>query len=110
MGYDVWLEIKDAESGQSVQVGRLDENHTSNTGGMIADAGGKPFREWDGLRAQQVAALCVLIIRELDLMPDYYRRHEPSNKWGTLESTREFLAKIRDECVLAPTTIFRVSA
>lgn len=111
MSYDVHLEYLDAESSQAVQVGRLNANHTSNTGAMIAEAcGGKWLRDWSGLRALEVAALCVLVIRELDAMPDYYRRHEPGNGWGTVKSTRAFLAEIRDECVLAPSATFRVSA
>lgn len=111
MSYDVHLEFLDPESNQAISVGSLDANHTSNTGGMISEAcGGKPFREWDGLKAQEVAALCVRAIRELDSLPDYYGRHEPKNGWGSLGTTVKFLAEIRDQCVLAPTATFRVSA
>lgn len=109
MSYDVSLYTVDAESGQVVAVDSLEASHTSNTGGMIEEAAGKPFRDWDGLRGSEVAALCVRAIRELDFMPDYYRRHEPDNGWGTLESTRKFLSTIRDECTLAPTALLRVS-
>lgn len=111
MSYDVWLVVKDPESDQELTVGHDSGiNHTSNTGAMIAEACGRGVADWNGLRASVVAALCVRAIRELDQMPAYYRRHEPENKWGTLESTREFLSTIRDECVLAPAATVRVSA
>lgn len=108
MSYDVSLYTIDAESGQQVVVGTLDANHTYNTSGMIKEAVGSTPSDWNGKRASEVAALCVRAIRELEQMPDLYRRHEPDNGWGTLESTRKFLATIRDECVLAPTAFVRV--
>jgi hypothetical protein len=110
VSYDVHLEILDAESGQPVRVGNLDANHTYNTAKMIKEASGsdKFMSDWDGMRASEVAALCVRAIRALDDLPTYYRSMEPDNKWGSLETTRRFLATIRDECVLAPTATFRV--
>lgn len=38
-----------------------------------------------------------------------YRRYEPSNKWGTVETTIEFLERILTYCKEYPTAVIEVS-
>lgn len=38
-----------------------------------------------------------------------YRRFEPSNGWGTVETTYDFLIKIADNCDKYPTAVLEVS-
>jgi hypothetical protein len=113
MSYDVWLEA-DLGSGP-IGVGSLDANHTCNTGNMIAVASGAAeYTEgttpsgWNGKRAAEVAKICWEAIRELRAKPDDYRKYEPENKWGTVETAIEFLEIVLTGCLRAPQATVRV--
>jgi hypothetical protein len=106
VSYDVWLEV-DLGGPEPVRLDTLDANHTSNTGGMIEEAAGKPIREWDKMPAGEVAELALRAACDLRRRPAYYDAMAPTNGWGTRESTIAFLDTIEAACRAAPKATFR---
>lgn len=100
MSYDIWLEA-DLGGEDSVRVGNLDWNYTSNCAPMWRTA--MPESEglagMDGMEAGSAAAILARGIERMESTPEVYAAMNPSNGWGSYEgqlgALRELLAAFR---------------
>jgi hypothetical protein len=83
-------------------------NHTSNTSRMWAEAG-CDLAEFDGKTGRELGASLREAIATIEEQPGKYRSLEPSNGWGTYESTLRFLRRILCACADYPDATVRVS-
>ena len=93
MSYDVSIHYKDSDHCLWWR------NHTSNTSGMWRLAGCN-LADYHGWTTDDILPLVSGAINEMQRMPDTYRQLEPTNGWGTFESTVEFLQDIESACKL----------
>lgn len=105
MSYDVDLEI---DTGGPEPAWVWSRNHTSNTSRMWATAG-CDLAEFDGKPASELAPVLGSAISVMEADPDRFRQMEPANRWGTYETTMEFLVAIYNACGEHPLTTVRVS-
>lgn len=110
MSYDVSFKAKLEGVDQWVYVGADWINHTSNTAAMIKEVCGSYPSEWDGKKCADMYPVLVQGIETLRQNPQRFRQFEPDNKWGTVETTIEFLMKIADNCRDYPTAVIEVSS
>lgn len=110
MSYDVSFKAKLEGVDQWVYVGADWINFTSNTAAMIKEACGSYPSEWDGKKCADMYPVLAQGIETLRQSPQRFRQFEPDNKWGTVESTIEFLIKIADNCRDYPTAVIEVSS
>lgn len=82
-------------------------NHTSNTAQMWRDAG-CDLAEFDGKLAFELADSLQQAISKIEASPDDYRKYEPSNGWGDLDTTLAFLRGIYEACTVHPRAVVRV--
>ena len=108
MSYDISFKAKLEGVDQWVYVGDNWINHTSNTAAMIKEVCGSYPSEWNGKRCSDMYSILMQGTSLLNLQPSKYRQFEPDNKWGTVESTIEFLMNIADNCDKYPTAIIEV--
>ena len=109
MSYDVSFKAKLEGTDQWVPVGADWINHTSNTAAMIKEVCGSYPSAWDGRTCKDLLPILRSGIELLQRDPDHYRSYEPDNRWGTVESTLEFLRAIADNCRIYPTAVIEVS-
>lgn len=109
MSYDVSFRAKLEGVDQWVPVGEDYINHTSNTAAMIKEVCGSYPSEWNGKRCSELLPALTAAVKELQFNAERYRQFEPSNKWGSVESTLKFLDRIRVCCEAFPTAIIDVS-
>jgi hypothetical protein len=83
-------------------------NHTSNTSGMW-DGAGAQLRDWHGKRAGDVMDALGNAIADIEGRKEHYKTMEPSNGWGSVESTLEFLRAILGACRVDPDATMRIS-
>ena len=106
MSYDVWMEANlGGPSPYTIDPGI---NHTSNTSGMWREAG-CDLGEMHGSLGEECIPPLEKAIAALTANPNHYRRHEPDNKWGTVETTIDFLSKILAMCKRTPLATLVVS-
>ena len=79
----------------------FDANHTRNTSGIWQEVG-VDLREFRNKPATELAAALVPAIVRIKRDPDAFRRFEPGNGWGTVESTLEFLEEVCAACCEYP--------
>lgn len=103
MSYDVSL-MADT-GGEPVTVWSY--NHTSNTRAMWI-AAGCDIAAFDGCSAAALSTAAYEALTLIALRPDAYRHMEPDNKWGTVESTKDFLRAIAEAGKKYPRTTVRV--
>ena len=108
MGYDISFKAKLDGADQWVYVGDDWINHTSNTAAMIKEVCGSYPSEWDGIGCAELAPVLDAGIKELLQHSQRYRQFEPSNGWGTVESTTDFLIRILNNCKTYPTAVIEV--
>ena len=108
MSYDVSFKAKLEGADQWIYVGEDWINHTSNTGAMIKEVCGSYPSDWDGKKCSEIGPVIRNGANKLLANSQRYRRFEPENKWGTVESTIHFLYKIADNCDEYPTAILEV--
>ncbi len=108
MSYDVSFKAKLEGADQWVYVGADWINHTSNTATMIKEVCGSYPSEWNGKKCVDMYPVLMQGISLLNLHPQRYRQFEPDNKWGSVESTMDFLQKIADTCDKYPTAVLEV--
>lgn len=104
MSYDVDLMI---DTGGPEMVSVYSRNHTSNTSGMWR-AAGCDIAEFHDKPASEFAAALAPAIEKLKATPEEFRQYEPANRWGTLDSTIEFLSDLLDACEKHPKTTVSV--
>ena len=109
MSYDISFKAKLEGVDQWVYVGDDWINHTSNTAAMIKEVCGSYPSAWNGKRCSDMYPVLMQGASLLNLNREKYRQFEPSNKWGTVETTIDFLMKISDNCDKYPTAIIEVS-
>ncbi len=107
MGYSVRFEAKLEGAEQWVPVGES-INHTSNTGNMIQEVCGLRPPSWDGKKCSELLPFIDKGIKQLRSNRQEYRKFEPSNGWGTVETTIVFLDAIRTVCEEYPSAVVRV--
>lgn len=104
MSYDVYLMAE--TGGEPVEV--WERNHTSNTAAIWRKAG-CDIAAFDGLPASELGIAAASAMLEISEYHEKYLPLEPSNGWGTLLSTVEFLGAISMACAKYPATTVRVS-
>jgi hypothetical protein len=92
----------------SVSIGNIEANHTYNTSGMIKTVCGSAPSEWKGMNGKDLIPVLAKGILALRSDSEKYRELEPENKWGTVESTIEFLEEIERGCRSYPNEIIGV--
>lgn len=108
MSYDVSFKAKLEGADQWVYVGDDWINHTSNTAAMIRAVCGTCPSEWNDRKCADMYPVLMQGVLLLKLHPQRYRHFEPSNGWGTVETTMDFLMKIADNCDKYPTAVLEV--
>lgn len=110
MSYDVSFKMmrKTGGSDRWEYVGDEWINHTSNTAAMIKEVCGSYPSEWSGLICADMYPVLVHGIELLTEHPQRYKQFEPRNGWGNIETTKEFLQKIADNCREYPTATIEV--
>ncbi len=109
MSYSVRFEAKLEGTERWVPVG--DDpfiKHTSNTGNMVQEVCGLRPPLWDGKKCSELLPFIDKGIKLLRSHREEYRKFEPSNGWGTVETTIIFLDAIRCVCEEYPTAVARV--
>lgn len=107
MGYDICFRARLAGTSQMVSVGD-DINHTSNTAEMVHEVCGSYPSDWDMMKCRALFPIVARGASKLARFPEKYRKYEPDNGWGSVESTQRFLSKIADNCSMYPTAIVEV--
>jgi len=99
MSYDVDLMVATGarSDGSANSVSVFSRNHTSNTARMWR-AAGCDIAEFHGKGAIEFGAALEKAIGEISTHPKQYREMEPDNRWGTVESTLEFLNDLLEAC------------
>ena len=108
MSYDVSFKAKLEGVDQWVYVGDEWINFTSNTAAMIKEVCGSYPSEWGGRKCSDMYPVLMQGASLLNNSPEKYRRFEPSNGWGTVETTRDFLISVADNCGKYPTAVLEV--
>ena len=101
MSYDVTLTC--GHCGSNL----LDVNMTSNLSAAWT-AAGAPLLTFDGQTGVQALPSLQRAINALRWNPEEYLEHSPTNGWGSLEESVEFLEKIRDAAALLPDGVIGV--
>lgn len=99
MSYDVYLEVPTGSraAGGPAMTTVYDRNHTSNTANMWREAG-CDIAEFEGKGAVEFGAALERAISEISTKRAYYRKFEPENGWGTVETTLDFLNDLLEAC------------
>lgn len=105
MSYDVYLEV---DGGGPDSVEAYWRNHTSNTAVMWREAG-CDVADFDGAEAWAFARSLGRAVRDIEERPDHYAKWNPSNGWGSVETTLAFLRDLLDACERFPKAKVRVS-
>lgn len=108
MSYDVRFKAKLDSADQWVYVGDIWINHTSNTAAMIKEVCGSYPSEWNGKKCADMYPVLMQGASLLTINSQKYKAFEPSNGWGTVETTLDFLMKIADNCDKYPTAALEV--
>ena len=108
MSYDVSFKVKLEGTNQWIYVGDSWINHTSNTSAMIKEVCGSYPSDWNGKRCADMYPVLMQGASLLNLYPQRCRQFEPDNGWGTVESTKDFLMQIADNCYKFPTAVIEV--
>lgn len=109
MSYDVNFKTKLEGTDQWVYVGDDWINHTYNTAAMIKEVCGSSPSDWDGRKCADMYPVIAQGATLLQNNPQRYRQFEPSNGWGTVETTLDFLMKIADNCEKYPTAVIEIT-
>lgn len=109
MSYDVHVNCHTC--GEDLMGGR--SNMTSNVSAVWTEAGA-PLRDWGGKTACTVLPALQAAIHRLSDIPAYEREEwtqmvRGDGSWGTVDSAREFLTRIRDACCRDPFATLSVS-
>lgn len=84
-------------------------NYTSNMSGAWDEAGA-PIRDWHGRIASQVAPLLASAIRVIQADVTRFKRYEPSNGWGSVDTMlKGFLKPLLKAMKEYPDAIVKVS-
>jgi len=84
-------------------------NHTSNTAPMWKKAG-CDLAKFDGKPASELTKPLLLAMNKMVQDESHYRSLDAPNKWGTYDSTLDFLDAVWNACLLFPDEIIRISA
>jgi hypothetical protein len=106
MSYDVSLYIN---GGGTATVEAFWRNHTSNTACMWKDAG-LDLRGMDGAPAVECGGAVSRAADRIAADADSYRRMEPDNGWGSVQSTVDFLRAVAEACERFPAATVEVSS
>lgn len=109
MSWDIDLEVGTVLGKGGGRV--FSRNYTHNMNGAIRDAwDGKDWRDFEGERASKVLPSLKAAIAKLEANPEAFRKYEPDNKWGSVETLLSFLRDCADAMARHPSAIIRVSA
>ncbi|NCC06737.1 MAG: hypothetical protein EOM30_01515 [Clostridia bacterium] len=109
MSYDVSFKAKLDGAEQWVYVGDDWINHTCNTSAMIKEVCGSYPSDWNGKSCEELIPVLDAGVTELMRYSQRYRQFEPSNGWGTVETTIEFLSNILKNCKMYPTAVIEIN-
>ena len=84
-------------------------NHTYNGSEACEVILGFRPGKFDGMKADEVADLCLIVYSALKDNPERYEEYMPANKWGTIESWKNFMLQIIKACDYNPNDIVRVA-
>ena len=104
MSYDISLNHPDTPDSDLYW-----RNHTSNTAAMWREAG-VDLHDLDGKTGQDLANAVTPALAVITSDPARFERHVPTNKWGTVATTVEFLADLVKAGSEHPDAIVTVSA
>lgn len=93
MSYDVSLMLE----GDGVTTDVWCRNHTSNTAVMWREAG-CDIATFHGAGAGTFRVALEAAIADIEARPGHYAQWNPPNKWGSVDSTLEFLRDLQDGC------------
>lgn len=85
-----------------------DENYTSNMASAWCEAG-IMLHEWHGKLACECLPALNVGIAMIASDPERFRKHEPGNGWGHVDTMLVFLRKIRNACEENPSGLLEVS-
>lgn len=108
MSYDISFKAKLEGANQWVYVGDDSLNVTSNVSAMIKEVCGLYPSEWNGNRCSIMHPVLLHGADLLSLYPNRYRCFEAANGWGTVETTRDFLRRVADNCGQFPMAVLEV--
>jgi hypothetical protein len=101
MGYVISFKAKLQDAEKWVNIG-AELNFTSNTSIMIKEVCGSYPSEWNNIKCSEMIDVLYKGINRLKDSPNKYKKYEPRNGYGTVESTIEFLERIKTNCELYP--------
>lgn len=108
MSYDISFKAKLEGVDQWVCVGDPFINFTSNTANMIKEVCGSYPSQWNGKKCSDMYPILMQGASLLNNDPQKYKQFEAKNGWGTVNSTRDFLMDVADNCQKYPTAILEV--
>jgi hypothetical protein len=82
-----------------IYVNRDSHNHTSNTAKLFSAVIPNELYSLEELTPKEAIPVLKNAIHELKMFPENYRKYEPENKWGTVESSTVFLYDILVSCL-----------
>jgi len=104
MSYDVFFIVQ--VDGKDYEC--FDTNHTSNTSAMMASVMGSYIGDFNNIPANLAEPYLKEGVYELENNPEKYRKYEPENGWGTVESTLKVLKEMHVQCQITPQAIIKV--
>lgn len=84
-------------------------NHTYNGCEAVENIIGFTPKKFNGMKADEVADLCLVVYASLKNNPDKYKKYMSNNGWGTIDSWKHFMLDIIDICNNHPNAIVKVS-
>jgi hypothetical protein len=105
MSYDVYLE---ARTGPDSAVEAYWANYTSNMSPAWR-AAGVDIAEFDGKTAEEFGLALDRAIERIEAAPEEFKKFEPDNGWGSVNTMLRFLKGLSDACREHPWATVRVS-
>lgn len=110
MSLDVYLTTKDIDGNE---IGVYDSNITHNLGEM-ANKAGVYYALWrpeekNWTTAKDITPILEKGLTKLKAKPEYFRKFNPDNEWGSYEGLVEFVESYLEACKKYPSAILKVS-
>ena len=95
MSYDISFKVKVENVNHWIDIGDCDANITWNVGEMIRKSTGL---EWNNTEnngfCKDIIPHIVEGLRQLENKPEFYKKYESPNGWGTIEGCKNFFRRI----------------
>jgi len=97
MSYDIAVSVKVEGCDKYAVIAEPElSSPTYNLGRMFRACTGWDFNQSEWYKCSEVIDNIETGIKELQTSPEEYRKYEPANRWGTLESAIQALESMRD--------------